>query len=283
MKQKTFFNRTFVILIGLIICISLILCFYVCDQQVNAETAIWEKIDYEEISFKEDSTNFSLYLIQCTNSQFIRYKYFYIFVSGAGGMGGCSDENNAGYGGGSGAMIALKVDRNSITHLIFLMGKGGGTFDHETAESEYGEGFQTHIIALYSVESTIKADQTICYGGKAGNSTTQGKGGSTEKNKKNSFISVLHSQNGADGGQSSSPFSVDLGFRSQYFIFRPAGSNLSGKGGGASVFHRGGDGGLLYLNGSNGIKGAGGGGASKGTKQGGYGGDAYIEVYGSNM
>ena len=63
MKQKTFFNRTFVILIGLIICISLILCFYVCDQQVNAETAIWEKIDYEEISFKEDSTNFSLYLI----------------------------------------------------------------------------------------------------------------------------------------------------------------------------------------------------------------------------
>jgi hypothetical protein len=39
----------------------------------------------------------------------------------------------------------------------------------------------------------------------------------------------------------------------------------------------------MYKNGSDGVMGAGGGGAGKGATQGGFGGDAYMEIYGSNM
>ena len=97
------------------------------------------------------------------------------------------------------------------------------------------------------------------------------------------YFELIYSQDGKNGGEASNAFTVDLGFRKQYFIFRPAGTNLSGKGGGASVFHKGGDGGVVFQNGFNGSKGSGGGGASKGATQGGYGGDGYVEIYGSNM
>ncbi len=283
MKQKTFLSKSVIILITMIIAISLILCFFVFNQQANAEMPIWDKIDYEEFFGTEEYTGFTGYAIRTDNTFLNKYRYFYVFASSAGGMGGSSDDDNGAYGGGAGGMVAVKIDNYLINCLIFFVGKGGGTFNDESNGVPYGDGYETVIIALYSNGTDIRASGATCYGGKAGNNTEPGKGGTWQIDNRSGFMTTLYGQNGADGGQSSPHFSVDLGFRTQHFIFRPSGINLSGKGGGASAFNSGGNGGMISTKGANGTKGAGGGGAGKGTNQGGFGGDGYVELYGSNM
>ncbi|MDE7191584.1 MAG: hypothetical protein K2O35_03880, partial [Clostridia bacterium] len=166
-------------------------------------------------------------------------------------------------------------------------GKGGGKFEYsENDEQEYGEGCPSSIWAFRAgtEEKPFAMDVVGCTGGKCGTSLEPGKGATalTEK-PKNNLMELIYTKDGVDGGQASHSFSVDLGFRTEHFIYRPTGANPSGKGGGASVYHRGGDGGVMFKNGSDGTMGAGGGGAGKGATQGGYGGDAYMEIYGSNI
>ena len=71
----------------MIIAISLILCFFVFNQQANAEMPIWDKIDYEEFFGTEEYTGFTGYAIRTDNTFLNKYRYFYVFASSAGGMG----------------------------------------------------------------------------------------------------------------------------------------------------------------------------------------------------
>jgi len=284
MKQNVFKKSVASLIMALILIVALLVGFTL-TQKADAEMVIWEKIDYKSISEKSEYTSMTLYSFNNSNSKLSKYKYFYIFISGAGGMGGSSDENSVGYGGGAGGMAIAKVDKNDTIGLIVSIGKGGGTFNDESPDYQYGDGFGTSILALkYASSWPIDAAGVGCNGGTAGSSTAPGKGGNVVlSDYPKPYFELIYSQDGKNGGEASNAFTVDLGFRKQYFIFRPAGTNLSGKGGGASVFHKGGDGGVVFQNGFNGSKGSGGGGASKGATQGGYGGDGYVEIYGSNM
>ncbi len=285
MKQNVFKKSVASLIMALILIVALLVGFTL-TQKFDAEMVIWEKIDYLAISEKYEYTGMTMYAFDYSGSRFSKYKNLYIFINGAGGMGGASDENNVGYGGGSGGMAVAKVDKNNTIGLIVCIGQGGGSFEFDSPNYQYGDGYDTGVIAIkYAASWPIDIDGVMCKGGKAGSSIAPGKGGNTiaVSDYPKPYCELIYSQDGASGGEASNAFTVDLGFRKQYFIFRPAGTNLSGKGGGASVFHRGGDGGVVFQNGFNGSKGSGGGGASKGATQGGYGGDGYVEIYGSNM
>ncbi len=284
MKQNVFKKSVAILIMALILIVALLVGFTL-TQKADAEMVIWEKIDYQSISQIDEYPTMTMYSFGNSNSKLSKYKYFYVFISGAGGMGGSSDENSLGYGGGAGGMAIAKVDKNDTIGLIVFIGKGGGSFDYESHDYQYGDGFDTAVLALkYASSWPIDAAGVVCKGGTFGSSTAPGKGGNVVlSDYPKSYFELIYSQDGANGGEASNAFTVDLGFRKQYFIFRPAGTNLSGKGGGASVFHKGGDGGVVFQNGFNGSKGSGGGGASKGATQGGYGGDGYVEIYGSNM
>lgn len=284
MKQNVFKKSVATLIMALILIVALLVGFTL-TQTADAEMVIWEKIDYLAISQIDELNSMTLYSINSSNSKLSKYKYLYAFISGAGGMGGSSDENSVGYGGGSGGMAVAKVDIHNIIGLIVVIGKGGGTFEDESPDYQYGDGAGAGVLALkYASSWPIDMDGVMCAGGTAGSSTTPGKGGSfATADYPKPYFELIYTQDGANGGEASNAFTVELGFRKQYFIFRPAGTNLSGKGGGASVFHKGGDGGIVFQNGFNGSKGSGGGGASKGATQGGYGGDGYVEIYGSNM
>ncbi len=284
MKQNVFKKSVASLIMALILIVALLVGFTL-TQKFDAEMVIWEKIDYLAISEKNEYPSMTMYSFNNSNSKLSKYKYFYVFISGAGGMGGASDENSVGYGGGSGGMAVAKIDKNDTIAMIVTIGKGGGSFDYESPDYQYGVGYDTGVIALkYASSWPIDMDGVVCKGGTAGSSTAPGKGGSiATADYPKPYFELIYTQDGANGGEASNAFTVDLGFRKQYFIFRPAGTNLSGKGGGASVFHKGGDGGVVFQNGFNGSKGSGGGGASKGATQGGYGGDGYVEIYGSNM
>lgn len=284
MKQNVFKKSVASLIMSLILIVALLVGFTL-TQKADAEMVIWEKIDYKSISEKSEFPEMTSYALDYSSPKLNKYRYLYIFISGAGGMGGSSDENSVGYGGGSGGMAIARVDKNDTIGLGVIIGKGGGSFTSDLSDYQYGDGYTTGVVAIKHTSSwPIDLDAVICNGGKAGSSTAPGKGGNiVAKDYPKPYFELIYAQDGASGGEASNAFTVDLGFRKQYFIFRPAGTNLSGKGGGASVFHKGGDGGVVFQNGFNGSKGSGGGGASKGATQGGYGGDGYVEIYGSNM
>lgn len=288
MTQQSLFKKSVATLIGFLLIISLMLCF-APNNDANADEIIWEQIDYEK-HLTETSPDSKVYSFSKNKSPYFpSYRYLYIFLAGSGGLGGASTGNDIGYGGGSGGFLVVKIDVIETDELAIILGSGGGKFKYEhTADlHEDGEGGPSSIwAARYKTEQKPLAFEILgTIGGKPGNDSAPGLGGTIIKDdlQKYSLMKLLYSQNGADGGQASHSFSVDLGFRTEHFIYRPMGAYPSGKGGGASVFHRGGDGGVMFKNGSDGLMGAGGGGAGKGASQGGFGGDAYMEVYGSNM
>ncbi len=283
MKQNVFKKSVASLIMALILIVALLVGFTL-TQKFDAEMVIWEKIDYKSISEKYEYTGMTMYAFDYSSSK-SKYKYFYIFISGSGGMGGSSDENSVGYGGGAGGMAVVKADKNNAIGLLVCIGQGGGSFEFDSPNYQNGDGYDTGVIALkYTASWPIDVAGVVCKGGTAGSSIAPGKGGNVvTTDYPKSYLTLIYSQDGKNGGETSNAFTVDLGFKKQYFIFRPAGTNLSGKGGGASVFYKGGDGGVVFQNGFNGSKGSGGGGASKGATQGGYGGDGYVEIYGSNM
>ncbi|MDE6211718.1 MAG: hypothetical protein K2K85_04895 [Clostridia bacterium] len=271
--------------VGLVLLIALIFCIAPI-QIAHADSVVWEKVDYENCFVKEITEAGDTYgCLVKENSLLRNYKYLYVFMSGAGGMGGSSSDAKPGYGGGSGSFVVTKINLAETDNLIIVLGKGGGKFEYgPNDEYNYGDGHPSSILALRNKTDykPFAMEGAVCIGGKVGDTTTPGKGGTISK-MSGSIANIIYYQNGVDGGQASHSFSVDLGFRTEHFIYRPTGANPSGKGGGASVYHRGGDGGVMFKNGSDGTMGAGGGGAGKGATQGGYGGDAYMEIYGSNM
>ncbi len=283
--QQTF-KKVVATTLGLALILTMIL-FIMPVQTANADSVVWEKVDYDRYFNYEYYEGTDAYGGNIKDLGLpSNYRYLYIFLSGAGGMGGASIDTNPGYGGGSGGLIVAKIDLRKTESIIILLGKGGGKFAFGSSDTqEDGDGYPSSIWALkgYTETTPTLLDIVGCYGGKHATYETPGAGGIVESATKNNLISVVYSQNGADGGQASHSFSVDLGFRTEHFIYRPMGAYPSGKGGGASVYHRGGDGGVMYKNGSDGVMGAGGGGAGKGATQGGFGGDAYMEIYGSNM
>ena len=275
--------------VGLVLLIALIFCIAPI-QIAHADSVVWEKVDYEKYlqSDPVDVEGAGIYYGNVKDIPYLRqFKYLYVFAVSAGGMGGYSENGNNGYGGGSGAFCVVKINLSIAESVHFILGPGGGKIEFNSfSEYETGDGSVAGILTSVSGDApnySLVVEGMVLEGGKRGTATAPGKGGSyTFTNIKNS-VQLIYSQNGVDGGQASHSFSVDLGFRTEHFIYRPTGANPSGKGGGASVYHRGGDGGVMFKNGSDGTMGAGGGGAGKGATQGGYGGDAYMEIYGSNM
>ncbi len=286
MTQQSLFKKSVATLIGFLLIISLMLCF-APNNDANADEIIWEQIDYEKHFNKEITDAGNLYGGTIKELTYIKkYRYLYVFIVGSGGMGGES-ENNVGYGGGAGGFAAVKIDLKVAQNLIIVLGKGGGKVEFNEGDSQQtGDGFLSTVSILNAPTETmpISMDVIVIGGGKLSSNNLPGEGGKVDRGTpKYQLMKLLYSQSGADGGQASHSFSVDLGFRTEHFIYRPMGAYPSGKGGGASVFHRGGDGGVMFKNGSDGLMGAGGSGAGKGASQGGFGGDAYMEVYGSNM
>ncbi|MDE5756179.1 MAG: hypothetical protein K2I23_03735 [Clostridia bacterium] len=288
--QKTLTTKLVATTIGLVLIVTLIFCIAPV-QTAHAEEVVWEKVDYENYLTYEDYIGADAYYGKINEMPNIRkYNYLYVFIVGAGGMGGASaDGKSIGYGGGGGAFVVIKLNIQKADSIHFLLGKGGGKFEFsENDDYSTGDGCPSAVLISKDRTSTTPfiLEGATCVGGKLGNSSAPGNGGFVENAEDiptNSLSQIIYSCNGVAGGQASHSLSVDLGFRTEYFIYRPTGANPSGKGGGASVYHRGGDGGVLYKNGSDGSMGAGGGGAGKGATQGGYGGDAYMEIYGSNM
>lgn len=287
--QKTLTTKLVATTIALVLIVALILCIAPV-QTAHAEEAVWEKVDYETYFNKEITEAGDCYGGHVADITCLRkYRYIYVFMTGAGGLGGASEDGkSAGYGGGGGAFIVAKIDLTKTEDFIIVLGKGGGkfTFGSNDPDHEDGDGHPSSIWAMRAgtEQRPFALDAVGCLGGKYGTSSNPGEGAMAIKEPtQNNLMQLIYAQDGVDGGQASHSFSVDLGFRTEHFIYRPAGATPSGKGGGASVYHRGGDGGVLYKNGSDGSMGAGGGGAGRGATQGGYGGDAYMEIYGSNM
>ena len=270
MTQQSLFKKSVATLIGFLLIISLMLCF-APNNDANADEIIWEQIDYEKHFNKEITDAGNLYGGTIKELTYIKkYRYLYVFIVGSGGMGGES-ENNVGYGGGAGGFAAVKIDLKVAQNLIIVLGKGGGKVEFNEGDSQQtGDGFLSTVSILNAPTETmpISMDVIVIGGGKLSSNNLPGEGGKVDRGTpKYQLMKLLYSQSGADGGQASHSFSVDLGFRTEHFIYRP----------------RGGDGGVMFKNGSDGLMGAGGSGAGKGASQGGFGGDAYMEVYGSNM
>ena len=285
--QNVMLKKVIASFLGLALIMAIILCFAPI-QTTNADTVVWEKVDYEKYFVTEPNDLAYLYGGTVADIPYLRkFKYLYVFLQAPGGMGGSSSDGQSCFGGGSGGFIVAKINLVETDAFILELGKAGGKVEYgENDDFEAGEGFASTIWAFRSgtEQKPFAMDAAGCYGGKCGTESAPGKGGIAIKDEpKNNLIQLIYAQDGADGGQASHSFSVDLGFRTENFIYRPAGATPSGKGGGASVYHRGGDGGVLFKNGSDGSMGAGGGGAGRGATQGGYGGDAYMEVYGSNI
>ncbi len=286
--QQTF-KKVVATTLGLALILTMIL-FIMPVQTANADTVVWEKVDYKNY-LKSDplyTDGAGAYYGNVNEIPYFRqFNYLYIFAVGGGGMGGSSADGNPGYGGGAGAFCVVKINLRMIESIHIIYNTGGGKFESAFPdEFESGSGGGTGILTTVLRDAPnygSDIDAIVLEGGRPGSSTTPGRGGNHQYTNKRNSINIIHVNSGADGGQASHSFSVDLGFRTEHFIYRPMGAYPSGKGGGASVYHRGGDGGVMFKNGSDGVMGAGGGGAGKGATQGGFGGDGYVEVYGSNM
>lgn len=266
-------------LTALIIAIA---CCFVFSTPLNAEEAvIWDKIEIEPSSVGESS---DVYEIDLGDNSEIKsaYKYLYVYVVGAGGAGGNGKKQAVGNGGGAGGFAIYRIDTAVAENVSIISGFGGGRYKYDIYGTlKEGEGALSEVI----VSNGVATEKGIVYGGKAGNTAIVGAGGTAVLSDTSEFnmMEMIYSRDGSNGGENSSAFTVDFGFRKEYFILRLAGANPSGKGGGASVYRKGGDGGIMMKDGADANDGAGGGGAGYAAAKGGKGGNGYIEVFGSNM
>lgn len=274
-------KKSVVILTLTALIIAIMFCF-VFSTPLNAEEAvIWDKIDVEISETGESSNIYEIDLIG--NSQLkSTYKYLYVYVVGAGGAGGNGKKQAVGNGGGAGGFAIYRIDTAVAENISIVSGFGGGRYKYDMQGSlEEGEGALSEVI----VSNALATEKGIVYGGKAGNTAIVGAGGTAVLSDTSEFnmMEMIYSRDGSNGGENSSAFTVDFGFRKDYFILRLAGANPSGKGGGASVYRKGGDGGILKNDGADASDGAGGGGAGYAAAKGGKGGNGYIQIFGSNM
>lgn len=284
-RFRTFYQTS--LNIAMLLTLTLGVMCFIPQKSVYAESVVWQKIEFTESSIEGDEV--SLYGFTKNGQTWYKNgtdvvsmsRYLYVFVQGSGGMGGyLPGDKTGGYGGGSGAFAIIKIDMNYFDTIFLQLGHGGGKFA-ATEDVPFGTGFPTGIIALQSANHDIEA--IVLHGGSHGTIYAPGNGGIIDKSDDTPAFQVPYFKNGNSGGSSSPYIAANLGFRTEYFIYRPAGAYPSGQGGAASVYHRGGDGGVWGLNGKDGTKGSGGGGAGHGDRLPGNGGDAYMEIYTSNM
>jgi len=270
--------------------LTLSLLFFIAPCcSANADEVEWVEIDYKTALFNDQFLVFNVYRCSVEETPEIwNYRYLYVFIVSSGGMGGSSiDGRHSGYGGGSGAFAVIKIDLAEAENVGFLLGMGGGKFEYED-DNEYttGDGGSVLVTTARDKSETkpYAFDVLGIDGGKRGTTSGHGEGGSVLRNAipKGELMSLIFDRDGADGGRASQAFDVDLGFKTVHFGYNVAGASPSGKGGAASVFHKGGNGGVALKIGSDGEMGSGGGGAGLGATQGGFGGDAYMQLYGSN-
>lgn len=169
--------------------------------------------------------------------------------------------------------IDLSEIRSEYRYVYIYVVGAGGAGDNGKKQA-VGNGGGAGGFGIYRVDTQV-----------ADNTAIVGVGGSAVISDKSEFnmMEMIYSRVGSNGGENSSAFTVDFGFRKEYFILRLAGASPPGRGGAASVYRKGGDGGIIKSDGADANYGAGGGGAGYAAAKGGKGGNGYVEVFGSNM
>lgn len=268
-----------VAIIALAALIIAVTCCFAFSLPLNAEeSVVWDKIEIEPSQVGESSNTYNIDLSEIRSE----YRYVYIYVVGAGGAGDNGKKQAVGNGGGAGGFGIYRVDTQVADNIAIVSGFGGGRYRYDMQGSlKEGEGALSEVI----VSNGVATEKAIVYGGEAGNTAIVGVGGSAVISDKSEFnmMEMIYSRVGSNGGENSSAFTVDFGFRKEYFILRLAGASPSGRGGAASVYRKGGDGGIIKSDGADANYGAGGGGAGYAAAKGGKGGNGYVEVFGSNM